>query len=147
MYNNDLTASDDLKFKFTKSGTKYGYEDTNGNFIPFKDGAVLIGTYSSDTSINVSAYNPTSASQFLLVPTSKSEISTSPGNSYNTPQVWGFASMIDGSLSLSENTLTISLPTLKVRAGFGDGADYLWKTSQNTASIPSKVYYIGWFSI
>lgn len=32
----DLTASDDLVFNFTKSGTKYGYKDSNGNFVPFK---------------------------------------------------------------------------------------------------------------
>lgn len=31
----NLTASDNLKFKFKKSGSKYGYLDANGNFIPF----------------------------------------------------------------------------------------------------------------
>ena len=33
--NTDLTASDNLKFQFTKSGNDYGYKDTNGNFHPF----------------------------------------------------------------------------------------------------------------
>ena len=30
-----LVAEDDLKFNFSKSGNKYGYKDSNGNFIPF----------------------------------------------------------------------------------------------------------------
>ena len=33
----NLTASDDLEFKFTKSGSAYGYEDGDGNFVPFKN--------------------------------------------------------------------------------------------------------------
>ena len=33
----DLTASDNLKFKFTKRNNQYGYLDGNGNFIPFKN--------------------------------------------------------------------------------------------------------------
>lgn len=32
---NELTADDNLKFQFVKSGNKYGYKDANGNFIPF----------------------------------------------------------------------------------------------------------------
>ena len=31
----NLTASDNLKFQFTKSGNDYGYKDSNGNFHPF----------------------------------------------------------------------------------------------------------------
>ena len=33
--NTNLTASDNLKFQFTKSGNDYGYKDSNGNFHPF----------------------------------------------------------------------------------------------------------------
>lgn len=32
-----LTAEDDLKFQFSKSNNNYGYLDTNGNFVPFKN--------------------------------------------------------------------------------------------------------------
>jgi hypothetical protein len=34
--NTDLTASDNLKFQFTKSGNDYGYKDSNSNFHPFR---------------------------------------------------------------------------------------------------------------
>ena len=33
----DLTASDNLKFKFTKRNNQYGYLDGGGNFVPFKN--------------------------------------------------------------------------------------------------------------
>lgn len=33
----DLTASDKLKFKFTKSGSQYGYLNSGGTFVPFKN--------------------------------------------------------------------------------------------------------------
>lgn len=32
-----LTASDNLLFEFTKSGTQYGYKNANGTFVPFKN--------------------------------------------------------------------------------------------------------------
>lgn len=46
----DLTASDKLKFKFTKSGSQYGYLNSGGTFVPFKNptGSLSItanGTY------------------------------------------------------------------------------------------------------
>lgn len=33
----NLTASDDLTFKFTKSGSQYGYLNASGTFVPFKN--------------------------------------------------------------------------------------------------------------
>jgi len=128
--NTNLTASDNLRFQFTKSGNDYGYKDSNGNFHPFNRvqasktvtaststqtvtpdsgyhgiasvtvnpqphtatratvtsngtidlganhatryvpinvGARLVGTYSANTTINISSLGATSASQFLLV--------------------------------------------------------------------------------
>lgn len=56
----DLTASDDLKFKFTKSGTSYGYLDVNGNFVPFKsptgNKSITIDTVGTTSDIDVSDY-------------------------------------------------------------------------------------------
>ena len=42
-----LTASDDLVFDFTKSGSEYGYKDANGNFVPFKTTHTDTYTYPS----------------------------------------------------------------------------------------------------
>lgn len=61
-----LTAEDDLEFQFSKSGSKYGYKDANGNFVPFKNptGTKSItanGTYDvtdyASVSINVDSGN------------------------------------------------------------------------------------------
>lgn len=56
----DLTASDNLKFKFTKSGSSYGYLDVNGNFIPFKsptgNKSITIDTVGTTSGIDVSDY-------------------------------------------------------------------------------------------
>ena len=41
----NLTAEDDLRFKFSKSGNKYGYKDANGTFHPFK--TAHTGTYTA----------------------------------------------------------------------------------------------------
>jgi len=42
-----LTAEDDLRFKFSKSGSKYGYKDANGTFHPFK--TAHTGTYTASS--------------------------------------------------------------------------------------------------
>lgn len=56
----DLTASDSLKFKFTKSGSSYGYLDVNGNFVPFKsptgNKSITINTVGTTSGIDVSDY-------------------------------------------------------------------------------------------
>lgn len=58
-----LTASDNLLFEFTKSGTQYGYKNANGTFIPFKNptgtrSITANGTYDvtnyASASVNVS---------------------------------------------------------------------------------------------
>lgn len=44
---NNLTASDNLTFKFTKSGNQYGYKDLSNNFVPFKTTHTDTYTYPS----------------------------------------------------------------------------------------------------
>ena len=44
---NNLTASDNLRFQFSKSGDKYGYLNSNGNFVSFK--TAHTGTYNASS--------------------------------------------------------------------------------------------------
>ena len=50
--NDNLTAEDDLVFKFSKSGSDYGYKDSSNNFVPFGNGFGInkIGSLSSGSS-------------------------------------------------------------------------------------------------
>lgn len=137
----NLTASDDTVFKFTKSGNKYGYLDANGNFNPFNKGAIYLGEYSANTSINVSDLGATSVNQFVLCTpaynfqTRSSEIDGTLYTYDNT--------VYAGSLSLSGNTLTITVPRSRMQM-FQQWADPRqiphWDISMN---LSCKLYFVG----
>lgn len=119
-----------------KLGMKVNGADTVINFSSF--GAKLVGTYSSNTSINVSSLNATSASQFLLVPYTSQNASVG----YAQGPYYGVGSKCEftpGSLSLSGNTLSITLPK----------ASGTWVIngyeSQGSAQITvaCKLYFVG----
>ena len=92
-------------FKFLSQNGKYGFEDPNGNFKAFSGGAILLGEYSTDTTIDVSALGATSADQFLIVPSQSMPQETywnGPGNIYICNSDVGFQ---NGSLALNNNLL------------------------------------------
>ena len=137
----NLTAnSKKFKFAYSSSKGKYGYE-INGQFYPFSNGAVLIGTYSSDTTINVSAYGATSSSQFLAVCDTDTNTSAEwgSGKEGNFGMGWlhAQAKYIAPTKSLSGSTLslTVGKMTYSSQAPSGSGTA--------TKKLPTSVYYVG----
>jgi uncharacterized coiled-coil protein SlyX len=61
-----LTANSNI-YTATYQNNQYGFM-IGGTFYPFNRGAKLVGTYINPATIDVSAYAPTSASQFILAP-------------------------------------------------------------------------------
>ena len=105
----------------------------------------LVGTYSSNTTVNVSSYGATSASQFVLVPSSAN--STSNHQTPNTNQYLGHyyngVSVSIGSLRLSGTTLTVTLPTATGTSSCINASGGTFASGSASVSIPCKVYYIG----
>lgn len=139
--NSNLTANA-KKFNFTYDSTKqkYGYTIDN-EFHPFSKGAVLIGTYSSDATIDVSAYGLTSASQFLAVCDTDTNTSAEWGNGQEGNFGMGWlhaqAKYIAPTKSLSGSTLslTVGKMTYSSQAPSGSGTA--------TKKLPTTLYYVG----
>lgn len=92
--NNDLTAEDDLVFKFSKSGSDYGYKDSNDTFKPF--GADVID-YSSawENVVSTSSYTVKSViiDKLLIVSFNVTFTSSQSGiNMIKAPLPTGFTS-------------------------------------------------------
>lgn len=138
---NELTANS-KKFQFAYDSTKrkYGYT-IDDVFYPFSKGAVLIGTYSSDTTINVSAYGAESANQFLAVCDTNSSVSNEWGNgqegSYGMGWVHASANYIAPTISLSGNTLTLTVGKYYYQASAPSGS------GNRTTNLSTKLYYVG----
>lgn len=143
--NGNLTASDNLKFQFAKSGNSYGYKDASNNFVPFKNGAVLVGEYSSNTTVNVSAYSPTSANQFVLVPSSEAQnfnaLDYQNGRSIYKIQANFYFYL--GTLTLNGDNLSVTLPKVKAVAYGINSGGTVAMTTTTEGYIPCKLYYIG----
>lgn len=135
---NSLTAEDGLEFKFRKDANgKRGYLDENGDFCPFSSGAVKIGTYSSNTTIDVSAYSPTSVNQFVAVAKANSGNVTYGDN---LSEARGLQlTFTPPSLSLSDNQLSVTMGNV-----YGRIYDW-WGGTRGTHSIwvTCDVYYVG----
>ena len=137
--NNDLTANTKkFKFDYDNSSQKYGYS-IDGTFYPFSSGAILIGEYSANnTTVDVSDLNATDVNQFLLVPSSNSEVySQTPTD---CPYPYSAAYFYMGALSLNNNILTITLPRLRTYLMKSTGG-VTWLDS--STYMKSKLYFIG----
>lgn len=138
----------------TKTIEKISYDDTHKKLIlkvngadtpvPFSSGAKLVGTYAANTTVDVSAYGATNINQFLLVP-----YQTASGSGWNS--AYSDASTINnnlsvtftiGSLSLSGNTLSITLPVASSYSLNSNSGGYFLNTSASK-SLPCKLYFVG----
>ena len=138
----EMLTANDKEFYFDYQNGEYGFNTDPdrgaATFIPFKSGgAVLIGTYSANTTIDVSAYGATSADQFLAVcdTTKQNHISTATASS------GGFNATADyypPSMTMSNSNLTVNVGTLRCRM-----ADYAGMRGDATVQLSTKVYYVG----
>ena len=138
-----LTANSNM-FYFDYQNGKYGYNTDPsrgaGTFSPFSGGgAKLIGTYTSTTNIDVSAYGATSASQFLAVAQS---VSTSTASQYiEGVSSYGYKS---ASCSFSAPSLSLSGTTLRLTIGSVSGSGSVTNvTASASTNNRVKVYFVG----
>lgn len=119
----------------------YGYRKLGADAVtPFKN-AKKVGTYSGNTSIDVSTYGATSAAEFLLVPSPTSVMTGSGFRRWATGGNWTlYLDYHPGGLSLSGTTLGISLPWVHAHPDSGNTEEGLMNVS---FAIPCHVYYIG----
>lgn len=130
--NNDLTANT-KKFQFAYDNTKskYGYT-IDGTFYPFSGGgAIYLGQYSADTTIDVSDLGATSVDQFLIVcPTNGSASGYYQGAAiYN---VSASATYTAPTITLANDTLTLTVG--KVTCGM---------QHSGVTNLATQVYYVG----
>ena len=137
----NLTANNkSFKFDYDSTKQKYGYT-VDGVFYPFRKGAILVGTYSADTTIDVSDLGAESANQFLAVCDTSSNVSNEWGNgqegSYGMGWVHASANYTAPTKSLSGNTLTLTVGKYYYQASAPSGG------GNRTTNLSTKLYYVG----
>jgi hypothetical protein len=140
--NADLTANT-KKFKFDYDSTKqkYGYT-IDGEFHPFSSGAIYLGEYSANTTIDVSDLGATSVDQFIMsvTPTNISRTQTGVTWGANGGNAYCTASYTAPTLALNNGTLTLTVGSLSATGG-AVGNWYGGTSSSSTNKV--KVYYVG----
>ena len=138
-------ALDDLRDKaknYMPIPTETKSITSNGNNIDVKNyskvnvnipnGAVYLGRFTNNTTMDVSKLGATSASQFLVVTDGAyAQTSESYCNSYYRCD-HGYANLRNGSVSLSGNTLTIKIAFMNVSTDIVSGG----------SPVPVQVYYV-----
>ena len=124
----------------TDGDGNYGYRGADDSFVPFKSGGVkLVGTYSSNDTVDVSPYGATSVNEFLLVP-SQNASGSYLGNvgDVSSPHSWTYYT--NSSMQLTNGLLSLTLPkvTTNVRGGYSG----MWAGDINF-KVPCNLYYIG----
>lgn len=105
----------------------------------FSSGAVFIGTYSANTSIDVSAYGASSASQFLAVMKSlpwDAIVNWQHGVANNWENAW--CGVTAPTITLNDNILTLTVGSVSVAMTGSAGS-----SSTGTRNITCDLYFIG----
>lgn len=141
--NNDLTANNN-HFYFDYKNGKYGYntsaERGADTFTPFNNGgSKLVGTYNSNTSINISTYEHKDTNHFVAVCRSNGSAS---GTAVNNYQIYSRqhcdVSFTKPSISIRGNTLNLTVATL-----YGDAYVEAYSHATASATITTALYYLG----
>lgn len=129
-------------FGYDSARDKYGFT-IDGLFVPFRKGAIYLGEYSADTTIDVSELGAESADEFLAVATPQNMGGTNTGGiGYSTGIADCSCSYTAPSMSLSEDktTLTLNVGSLYITGGMTGGSRLAWSDTRNNTV---KVYYVG----
>lgn len=96
---------------------------------------VLVGSYTADATVDISAYGSVSVSDFIVeCPTTTS--STAINTVQSIQSVKGVATYTPAVLSISGNTLSVTLPTLMAEASSATGVGHV----SQTEVIPINLY-------
>ena len=143
--NSSLTANT-KKFQFAYDTTKgkYGYT-IDGTFYPFSGGAIYLGQYSANTTIDVSDLGATSADQFVMsCPTNDSWSRTGSSGAYTGwSSLSASCSYTAPTLALNDGVLAITVGLLqgKGRTGNSDGGTI--SNFTGTKQLATNIYYVG----
>ena len=98
-------------------------------------GVTLIGSYTSDTTVDISAYSGVTVNDFIVeCPTAADATVTLNTSSYAAAVSKG--TYTPASLSISGNTLTVTLPTILEESASGTGLGRVTETT----TIPINLY-------
>ena len=107
-----------------------------------KSGAMKLGSYIADGSIDVSSYHAASANEFVLVPTASKggggDQWYRQNSNYTYANYSGGFSI--GDIKLNDNTLSFTLPRAYFSGKKGSLEDPYWTQQQ---PIPCDIYFIG----
>lgn len=115
-----------------KMGLKVNGADT---VIPFSSGAVHLGRYSANETIDVTGLGATSANQFLVTTASGNASAFSSAGGSNISSSSGYT---PATLSLSGNTLTVTAPKVSVYHQASGGAG-----GPSYGNCTYDVYFVG----
>lgn len=128
-------------FGYDSARDKYGFT-IDGLFVPFRKGAIYLGEYSANTTIDVSELGAESADEFLAVATPQNIDKTSgnAGMGANGGIARTATTYTPPTLSLVDGNLIIEVGTLY---SYGGACGSWWLAVDETKNNKVKVYYVG----
>ncbi len=141
LINQHLTANNKpFVFGYDSARNKYGYT-IDDIFYPFRKGAIYLGQYSADTTIDVSELGAKSADEFIAVAIPQNINASTNGSSGSSAGIAKVTvTYTPPTLTLSDNILTIQVGSIY---GYGGGCGDWWLAASKTTNNIVKVYYVG----